>query len=80
MGELRDVIISTIVQHRGTDVSAGDLSDAILSALRAHFATPGAVTDEMVDELAKGFGHGKVARSLYPSWKRALSAALQKME
>jgi hypothetical protein len=43
-GDLRDVIISTIAQHRGTDVSAGDLSDAILSAIRSHFAKPGAVT------------------------------------
>lgn len=35
------------------------------------------VSDEMVEALAKGFSHGRVARALYPSWKRAISASLR---
>lgn len=57
MGELREVIADEVADfcnssawERG-EIKSSEVADAILSALRAHFATPGAVTDEMCDAL-----------------------------
>lgn len=83
MGSLREVIAETVERYGFSFTEKDHLgcADAILTAIRAHFAKPGAVTDEMVGE----FSHYQPA-TYFPltSWadktRAGIAAALQKME